>query len=215
MKLSIVIMTCVALLAGAGISGAAEPDRFPTGREGVPVAGFADNAATRDSLGLKSPGAAFRMSLAGTLVPFLGAVLFTGNTNDENADSPSPAAGVLATGGMVLGPALGYFYGGCTRRGLVGIGIRTGLLAVAAYAASKAEWPTIGVLGPGEEGNAAAGITILAATALAVSAVVDLARVSGTVRRENDRRAYAATMVAPTVRALKSGGVAVGLRVGF
>ncbi len=211
MKISIAIVTCTALLVGAGSCRGVEPGRFLPRQAGSPNGGPARAAAVRDSLGLRSPGAAFRMSLAGTMVPFVGAMLLSGDDEDE---SPHTAATALGTIGMVLGPSLGYFYGGCSRRALTGIAVRAGLLAVTAIAASKAEWPTIGVFGAGEEGNAAAGITVLAATALGVATVVDLVRVSGTVSRQNDRRVGAAAAVTPTVHTLRgSGGVGVGLQV--
>ncbi len=212
MKISIATVTCTALLIGAGICRGAEPGRFLPREAGFPNAGPVRAAAVRDSLRLKSPGTAFRMSLAGTMVPFIGAMLLSGDGDDE--ESPRVAAAILGTTGMVLGPSLGYFYGGCSRRALTGIAVRAGLLAVTAIAASKAEWPTIGVFGPGEEGNAAAGITILAAIALGVATVVDLSMVPGAVSRENDRRVRALAAVTPTLCTLRgSRGVGVGFQV--
>jgi hypothetical protein len=125
----------------------------------------------------------------------------------KNEGSSGRAGGLLALGGVLLGPSVGYFYGGCTRQAVTGIAIRTGLLAIMGIAASQAEFPSL--LGSDDEGNAAAGITMIAFCGVGVATVVDLAQVSGTVRRQNDRCLDRQPTITPTVRVMDHSKVPV------
>jgi hypothetical protein len=186
MRPFIAILICLTLLASSGVARAAVADRVAPDPLTIRDLGLSLDAAMRDSLGLKSPGGAARRSLLCTVVPFLmGSAL-----GDE--EGVVGAIGMTATVASVfVGPSVGYFYGGCGRRAIKGIAIRAGLAGIAAIAASQAEWPSMDLFGSGgDQGNAAAGIAVLAGCAVLVDVVIDLLQVSGTVRRENDRRMH-------------------------
>jgi uncharacterized membrane protein len=81
----------------------------------LPVAAQEDTAPAPATPKLKSEALAFRLSLYGTLIPLTIGLL-----------------GVrLAFLGCLIGPSLGYFYGGLPGRALPGIGIRSLAGAVA------------------------------------------------------------------------------------
>lgn len=132
MKLSIAIGTCWALLAGAGIVRASEFDLLPADPSAICRVGSSREPVREDSLGLKSPQTATRLSAIGTLVPFVVGLRLS--------NTEAPAGHVAASAGwtgMMVGPSLGYFRGGCSRRGITGIAIRCGLAAVGTVAATN------------------------------------------------------------------------------
>jgi hypothetical protein len=91
-------------------------------------AGVPDSSAASPSPGqarsaqpladVRSPATAFALSAAATLAP----ILIAGSEG-----SSAQAAGYAACG-ILIGPAAGYFYGGCGRRGVSGIAVRSGLV---------------------------------------------------------------------------------------
>jgi hypothetical protein len=86
----------------------------------------------REQKGLKSEGLAFTMSLAATAVPIvLGSTALTENTGNEVRVNGNLALPLISTG-LFLGPSIGHFYAGQTKRGLQGIAIRLGIVAAAA-----------------------------------------------------------------------------------
>jgi len=138
------------------------------------------SAQAQDAYRARSPGTALAMSAFGTLVP-IGLVL-AGATGDEG--------GGLVLGGLLLGPSLGYLYGGETGRGLRGIGVRAGVVAVTGLAAA-------GICSAGcnffEDDNgafgAAAVILLAGIVTTSVLAIRDVVRVDDAVRARNGRRA--------------------------
>ena len=48
----------------------------------------------------------------------------------------------IAGAGLLAGPSVGYFYGGCPKRGWVGIGIRAGITVLTAAAAGLVYQPS-------------------------------------------------------------------------
>jgi hypothetical protein len=194
-KTSIMIVTCAVLLVRAEAGWALEPAAFRTSHPNILKTEPSGKSAKGNNPGLKSPSAAARLSLAGTIVPFWGGILL-----GKNEGPSSWIGGSLALGGILIGPSLGYFYGGRSRRAVSGIATRTGLLAIMGIAASVAEFPS--PLGPGDEGNAAADITLLAFCGVGIATVFDLVGVPETVRRQNDRRLHEHPAVTPTVRLL-------------
>ncbi len=70
---------------------------------------------------LKSEGAAFRLSLLGTLIPLaLGTAIIATNDSGDYSDSDGSVEGLLIYAGLYVGPSLGYFYAGKSGRGLAG-----------------------------------------------------------------------------------------------
>lgn len=209
MRTPVVVVACVALFVSSGVSRAVETEPFtPDSRITRGIMPSREDAGG-DSLELKSPQSAAWLSLAGTLVPLVGGIQL-GKAGGTGAE----IAGGAAIAGVLVGPSLGYFYGGCSRRGITGIAVRAGLSVVGLAAASQAEWPSL--LDSDDKGNAAAGIVVLAVTGVFVDMVIDLVRVSGTVRRENDRRRFERPAVMPTARAISGSTVpALGITVSF
>lgn len=212
MRTAVMIVTWVGLLIGCGVGRAGEPVSALPRWSAVEAIEASYEAVGGDSLGLKSPSKAATLSLFGTLVPFVVGSR-AGNTDGSVAEIGRAAAAV----GVFIGPSLGYFYGGCDRRGVTGISIRAGLMVVGAIAASRAEWPGISWGDDeSEKGNAAAGITVLALTGVIVDMVIDLIQVSGTVHRENERRVHQPPAARPTFGALSGSTTpAFGLTVNF
>ena len=83
----------------------------------LPAGGQTEQTPRSDPDKLKSPGTALELTLTGTLFPI--AALIVGLSQGEDALG---LAGLIA---MPIGPSLGFFYGGASGRGWLGIGIRT------------------------------------------------------------------------------------------
>lgn len=82
--------------------------------------------------GLKSEGLAFTMSLAATAVPIaIGSMALTERSGNEVRVNGNLALPLISTG-LFLGPSIGHFYAGQTKRGIQGIAIRLGIVAAAA-----------------------------------------------------------------------------------
>ncbi|HEU4436438.1 MAG TPA: hypothetical protein VFR89_03160, partial [candidate division Zixibacteria bacterium] len=77
----------------------------------------------------KSENAAFALSLFGTALPLGSAILL--DMDDTREESSLPFW--LATGGLVIGPSLGYFYGGVGRHAWKGMAIRSSVALVTIY----------------------------------------------------------------------------------
>lgn len=142
----------------------------------------------------KSEKLAFLLSLAGTAVPVAAAFLLARD---------SELWGHMIIGGGLLGPSLGYFYGGIPGRGGVGIGVRGLFLFLA----------TVGAIGnylSGEEQGLilayAAGIGGLA------SAIYDIISVGPAVRKRNKELRETAFFISPIVIPQKR---AAGINVHF
>ncbi|MFN8588787.1 MAG: hypothetical protein U0704_13420 [Candidatus Eisenbacteria bacterium] len=155
---------------------------------------------TADSLHLPVPGAATAITIAGAVVP---GVVFSGV-------AASSAEGVALGGAIaasVIGPGLGYYYGGIGAQALPGQLVRTGALgglaAIWIYA-----WD-----------SESAGIALIpgavACAALYVGATLyDIGNVGPAVERQNVRR-VAAARPDLALRTLHDGSPAVAVRVRF
>jgi len=138
-----------------------------------------DNS-TQQSLSVKekNPKTAFLLSLAGTALPL--AALVTGAAAAAHLHS-------IGLVGVLVGPSLGYFYGGLAWRGLLGIGIRTVGVALAIVAFSGFWNETWSPWFPGDsvdDENWKAGLLIGAGIMLG-SAIWDLVAVKGAVHKRN------------------------------
>jgi len=170
------------LLAGGAFGQIPRPFFTPTSSSS---SYSAVTASRKDSLSstirLPSESKALYLSLATTLVPVaIGAQLAL--TKDAN---PAPGAVIIGTA-LILGPSTGYFYGGCTDRGLQGIQIRmlTGGAAI-----------LLGRLSSGKQHDFTNSIDALAVACavgggmVAIEALYDLARVKSIVAEHNSKRA--------------------------
>ncbi|MCI0330501.1 MAG: hypothetical protein L0196_06055 [candidate division Zixibacteria bacterium] len=111
-----------------------------------------------DALNLKSETKAFNWSLWGTLAP--------------------SATLILLPVGLWVGPSMGYFYGGMSGRGWIGIGIRTAGMA-AAVPAFISGWDGLNPDG------AAQALATGGALLFWGSAIYDIATVKSAVRKHN------------------------------
>jgi len=96
----------------------------------IDVAEAAAFAAASDSipeLRERSATTASLLSVGSLLLPVItGGVLASHSGGTNQSGIGMSVAGV----GLLLGPSAGYFYGGCPRRALAGIGIRAGITAL-------------------------------------------------------------------------------------
>lgn len=132
--------------------------------------------SSSSTLRLPSESKAAYLSLATTLIPFvIGAKL--ANSDDSN---PVPGA-VIAGTALIIGPSSGYFYGGCSSRGLDGMIVRLMTGAVAGVVSWK-------LAGTGSDWlgleNTATTVYIGGAI-IGIEALYDLGAVRSTVRKRN------------------------------
>jgi len=119
---------------------------------------------------LKSETTALQYSLYGTLFP-VGISL------------ASKSGYELAIAGVLVGPSLGYFYGGKADRGMKGILIRTGTVALT--------WVIGGIAAQSAGGGfsgleAAIKVCAVGAGVVLIEAIYDIATVKSTVRKHNE-----------------------------
>jgi len=156
-----------------------------------------------------SESVALNRSLWGTIVPIgLGLAMAASSGNEgPNGNAEIGALGFVSfTGGLVVGPSLGYFYAGQPGRAWLGVGLRTlgfgGLIAAVA-----ASWDCYGAECAKARAAAAVG------SALTLGWVIyDIATVRGAVRRHNEVAQGVSVRVAPTYSSRRhAAGVSVQL----
>lgn len=128
-----------------------------------------------------SPDVARRTSVRHTAFPCLvGGALLVAGAAGEQSNGVLLAGGLLVAEGLVLGPAMGYVYGGVPGNGSFGVGLRALLLLgpVAVTYASSDSW------GEDDRHRAATALAIGAAAA-AISAIHDIRAVRDRVERQN------------------------------
>ncbi len=128
------------------------------------------------------PRTAVTTSLTCTVVPVVAGFLVGGG---GGGDERVYIGASLIAGGVYLGPATGYWYGGIAGRGFAGIGYRLMLTTV----------PLIGsamTMTEAESGGPAGGEALIwvGCALIAAHAGYDIATVGGKVRRYNARRAF-------------------------
>lgn len=163
-----------------------------------------DSRSTRaldDSLRLPSPGVAAALSMMGTAVP----IVMLANWGDPDQDDRTLiSAGVTLA---VLGPGLGYFYGGVPGDASPGQLLRAGSLGLAALT----------VYGPWMDSESDVGgavsTLVISSIVFAGSTLYDLGNTPPAVARANQRRREAAMAVG--VRPLPGGPPALALTVRF
>lgn len=136
----------------------------------------------KNSYQSKSPSGALLCSFLTTTIPVLGGIKLA--TAGELGDGEM----ALIYGGLIVGPAAGYFYGECPLRGLGGIAIRGGTAALTVYAAQSAAeaHKDDGMFGGLEE---AIQVGIVGTVIIVIESVVDIALVHQTVNKNNIEKA--------------------------
>lgn len=148
----------------------------------------------------KSEATALRYSLFGTVLPIAtGIAMF----HSEKLFAPGL---FLGAAGIMVGPSLGYFYGGCTGRGLTGTGIRFGVaglaaaLAAAMVAESRKRHSTGGDGGWGyfEVRDEVAPMLVIGSSIIVIDTIYDIAKVKSTVRKHNEKMQARSLSIVPT-----------------
>lgn len=154
------------------------------------VATQAQNGSSSNlTLQPRSEATALRYSLFGTVTPVATGFAVRGGSGIQ----------LIATG-VLIGPSLGYFYGGCTVRGIKGIGIRVGLVALTAVAADAAARSSSG----GSSGSflegvgAVLGVALVGSCVITIHAVYDIAKVKSKVRKHNEKLRARSLGIVPT-----------------
>ncbi len=158
----------------------------------IPVGSTFTLAADTVPPPFKSPSTAFKYSLWGTIAPL-------------------PTL-VLTLPAIIVGPSLGYFYGGMPGRAWLGIGLRTAGLGGMVSSFAICGWDC----GPGDSGYDIAWAVFLAGGGLTVvSAIVDIASVKGDIRERNEKLAAKAQLTAGPMYFPMTKTVGVGLALRF
>jgi len=131
---------------------------------------------TAGSLGLPKETTAFTLSLTGALASWGLMLVYAAAAPEEGESTIISVLGGVAIAGIMVGPSLGNFYGGCWGRGLLMTGLRVGA-SVAAIAYS---------LYYDEADNTAVGVLWL--STLIGSAIYECATVKSAVRKHNAAR---------------------------
>lgn len=127
----------------------------------------------------RESAAALQLSLWSTIVPTLaGAALWlpalAPNWSEGGGGTGGPVAGAaLTAGGLLIGPSLGYFYGGAAGRGWRGLGIRAAIggIMTRSFTADAPDW-----------------VPFAGGAAVVASAIWDIASVKRTVTARNASR---------------------------
>lgn len=202
------------IVIGQSMQVAAQPGFMPDALfQDVSLQEFAGPA-------LKSEKTALTLSLASTLLPAaLGGVMMVVGDADSGV---STAGSVIAGLGLYFGPATGYWYGGASGRGWKGVGIRFGTAVVAGaalYAICGVGDSDCSIVVEDEGTAAAASLVALAATGVILfSAIWDIAKVKGHVRKANDEKLGthgASLSVMPVVNPMNGGSAGVVASIRF
>jgi len=157
-----------------------------------------------------SESAALGRSLLGTVVPIgvgLAMMAAAGNEGPDGNAAAGEVGGLSFTGGLVVGPSLGYFHIGQSGRAWRGVGLRV-LGLGAAVAAAAASWDCYG-----NECETAGVVALLGSAVTLGSAIYDIATVRGAVRKRNDAAQGVSVGVAPTYSSRRhTAGVSVQVR---
>jgi hypothetical protein len=148
--------------------------------------GLSNPDSVETKIKFKSEVQAFRWSLFGTLVP-ISAGLVT-------------APVILIGSGLIIGPSLGYFYGGLGARGMKGIVIRLGI-ETAAVGTALIVLSSVEEGDPWDEelGKVVLGVGVIGAGQALVLAqgIHDIAKVKGEVRKRNQSLKERALILSP------------------
>ncbi|MCI0330816.1 MAG: hypothetical protein L0196_07680 [candidate division Zixibacteria bacterium] len=133
----------------------------------------------------KSEKAAEVLSFFGTAVPVAFGVWQV--SRESNNDYGS----FVAAGGLILGPAAGYFYADMPRRGLIGMGIRTILFTGTLITAAAVDNSTsLKHFDRTKEAGEVLTVLVVGTSAVALAALVDILSVREAVKKQNQKLYY-------------------------
>ncbi len=194
-------LSCFALMTN-GQTVAQETNRLPLQaglqawpRESTPLSPFSHDLTGESSLGadsvsLKSPFLAFALSAIATGLPVAYGLSLDGTQHET-------AGGLLFAGGLILGPAMGFFYGEEWGRGFSGAGIRAGLTGVSVLLMASSVSSSHSF---GEAVGGAMVVGALGVLAVGVDAIYDLIVVGPTISEQNDMRQVFSISMSPVYR---------------
>lgn len=156
--------------------------------------------------GTKSENLAFHLSFWSTAIPAVGgaATIVASKSFGNNSDDAAIAGFLVGWAGMILGPSVGYFYGGRPGRAFLGSGIRLGLTA-GTVAGMIAICP---IFCSDKENTWTWVVFIGGHSLLAASAIYDIATVKKAVRMHNEKLHQTGWLLSPKYFAdHKAGGL--------
>jgi len=144
----------------------------------------------------------FSAGVGATIVPIVGGIAMMVAAKGEMHEGASAAGLLLATGGLLLGPAVGDWAGGLSGRGFARLGLRSAAFLGGMVGGFAIAWNN-------SDQNAASGAVFLGGVGIAAGlAVWDLATLKGAVRRKRGQAVSVAPVVQPDRKTL---GIAVHL----
>ena len=151
---------------------------------GSPITEFPQAALdTLDLENLPSPAQATRIAARNTMIPLaVGSGIFAlGLASPQQTGGAFLLGTLIVAGGIIVGPAPGYMYGGVKTRGALGVTLRLGLVAAT---------PVVVAGQPGVRGSEDAGLAVVFGAFLglglaALSDVWDIALVGRHVEQHN------------------------------
>ena len=156
--------------------------------------------------GLKSETKAFHLSFLSTIIPATVGIGLA--VTDEKVEEQAVAGGAVFSFGIIVGPSVGYIYGGRSGRGWAGVGIRSALIVGTVLLAAATAGD--GEIGGGE---APAIIVLGGVTAATIVAIIDIATVKKAVRKRNQELGEKNWMMAPKYFARsRAGGVEIKVK---
>jgi hypothetical protein len=129
MRAAFLLATCCLLFTASAARGAETSALAESGREA------AESMVSTGSE--KSETAAVWLSTAGLVLPVATGLVLAAHSAGTNQ---SEIGATLVGAGLLLGPSVGYFYGGCAQKGWIGIAIRGGLAVVTIAAMAATGW---------------------------------------------------------------------------
>jgi hypothetical protein len=162
----------VALLLGLAV---ATTRSAAAAGDAAPAPSSPDSSAAVTPPHLPSPNVAALLSTLAVAVPLIAS---TQVAKDADSETRNRAQIALVATAIVVGPVVGYVYGGCEQRGFAGLGLRAagaGVIAALAVSASSA----------GEGGATAIFPAGIVAAVVVGSAIWDMATVDDKVAKRN------------------------------
>lgn len=148
----------------------------------------------------KSPTTALLLSIGATTVPYMIMAATSSSGSGYSSDDGLSTVAILAP--IMIGPAVGHFYAGNSKRGLIGVGIRGAIFGA-----------TLIAVGNGCEDSqdffCGLGTAVIGSTAIWVSAVVDVIAAPKSAKKFNAKQPELAIV---PLRGRRTG---VGVRVVF
>jgi hypothetical protein len=153
---------------------------------------LADPQATGREFEYKSPSTAFNLSLFSTLVPMAVGTIMVSQARNNDSLAVAGAAGLAL--GLSFGPTIGYAYSGEQLRGwgvgalrLVGVGVGSAAMFVALLSSALCDDNQASGCSRSGDASAWALLGAISLTAVAVSAVYDIATAPRAARRANEQ----------------------------